>query len=137
MEYKKTLLSLVLIIITCFYGCDRLWPDCYWSSERYVLLAIDTKSQMSLCFDLENGTAMGLVDPTVFSIGANSNYIVVKQHPPTKRSITNYFIVERNQSPNSNERQKGVRGPMGKDEFDKLSKTLSLPDFSKTFDDLK
>jgi hypothetical protein len=126
------------------YGCDSMWPDCYWRSERYVLLAIDAKSQMSLSFDMKNGTALGLVDATVFSIGADSKYIVVKQHPATDpwassfdRSVTNYFIIERSQSPAFREREKGVRGPMKKEEFDKLAKSLSLPTFTKTFHDLE
>jgi hypothetical protein len=121
-----------------------MWPDLYWRSERYVLLAIDAKSQMNLAFDTSNGTALGLVDATVFSIGANEKYIVVKQHPSTdafgssvNRSVTNYFVVERSQSPVFAERAKGVRGPMKKEEFEELSKRLPLPPFTRTFHDLE
>jgi len=45
---------------------------------------------------------VGLVGPTVYSIGADDTHIVVKQH-----------------------------------EFDRLAAALSLPSFSKTFDDLR
>jgi hypothetical protein len=30
-----------------------------------------------------------------------------------------------------------VRGPLKKEEFERLAKTLSLPQFTKTFDELK
>jgi hypothetical protein len=126
-----------------FVGCDRLWPDVYWRSERYVLVAIDAKGQMNLSFDERNGTTEGLVGATVFSIGANEMYIVVQQHPETDgfghfdRSITNYFVVERTLSPSWTERKKGVRGPLTKKQFQELASTLSLPGFTKTFNDLR
>ena len=124
-------------------GCNGISLDTYWRSERYVLLAIDAKGQMNLSFDLGNGTSVSLVDATVFSIGANEKHIVVQQHPSTdafghfNRSVTNYWIVERTQSPNFAERQKGVRGPLTQSEFQKLASSMSLPPFTKTFDDLK
>ncbi len=99
---------------------------------------------MHLAFDGKDGTALGLVGPTVFSIGADEKHIVVMQHPSTNefgtswdRTITNYFVVERTVSPSHADRQKGVRGPMSKAEFDKLAMTVALPKFSKTFEDLK
>jgi len=99
-------LALGLLAVAYLSACDGLWLDTYWRSERYVLLAVDAKSQMHLCFDLKDGTALGLVGPTVFSLGSDDKYIVVKQHPATDefassfdRSVTKYFVVERSQSP--------------------------------------
>jgi hypothetical protein len=134
----------IIIFLSLVCGCDPMWPDAYWRSERYVLLAIDTDSQMSLYFDLQDGTALGLVGPTVFSIGENDKYIVVKQHPATdefassyNRSITNYFIIEKTKSRDFDARKKGVRGPIKADEFNKLVMSLSLPLFTKTFHNLE
>jgi len=133
-----------LLAATLFVGCDGLWLDTYWRSEKYVLIAVDARGQMSLSFDIGNGMAVGLVGPTVFSIGADDQHIVVKQHPSNDRyghwvdrSTTHYFIVTRTTSPDVNARQHGVRGPLGQDEFDRLATALSLPSFSKTFDDLR
>src|SRR6185369_6202151 len=114
-------------------GCNGLSLDTYWKSERYVLLAIDTKGQMNLSFDLGDGTAAGLVGATVFSIGADARHIVVMQHPKTDgfghfdRSITNYFVVERTASSNWSDRKKGVKGPLTREEFDKLASSLTIP----------
>jgi len=102
-----------------------------------VLLEIDARDQMNLAFDLGNGTASGLVDATVFSIGSDDRYIVVMQHPGGDRSVTNYFIVERTSSSRSEDRENGVRGPMNKEDFEKFSSSLALPTFTKTFEDLK
>jgi hypothetical protein len=131
------------IVAALVIGCDKLWPNAYWRSERYVLVAIDTKGQMDLEFDLGNGTTAGLVDATVFSIGVDDKHIVVKEHPKTDgfghfdRSKTNYFVVERTASGNWADRKKGVRGPLSEKEFEKLASTLSLPTFTKTFNDLQ
>src|ERR1041384_2335642 len=135
---------LATIALALFAGCGNgLSLDQYWRSERYVLLAIDARGQMNLSFDEGDGTALGLVGPTVFSIGADDKYIVVKQHPSKDtfgafdRSITNYFVVERTTSPSFADRQKGIRGPLTKEEVEKLAASLPLPRFTKTFSDLE
>jgi len=141
---RTTFISLLaVVVLALLMGCNGLWLDTYWRSEKYVLLAIDTPGQMSLSIDEGHGSALELVGPTVFSIGANDAYIVLKQHPSKNafgdfdRSITNYFIVTRVKSSNFADRKKGVRGPMNADEFGRLQKPLALPKFDKTFDELR
>lgn len=142
---KHAQIALGLLAVTLLLAaCDGLSLDTYWRSERYVLIAVDVKSQMSLSFGMKDGTAISLVGPTVFALGADEKHIVVKQHPAMDsaatsfdRSVTNYFIVERIESVNPVEREKHVRGPLKKEEFEVLAKSLSLPSFTKTFDDLK
>jgi hypothetical protein len=143
MGRRKILHLLGAIVIALVPGCSRLWLDTYWRQERYVLIAVDTLSQMSLSFDEKGGTAEILVGPTVFAVGSDERYIVVKQHPSRDlgdsfdRSITSFFVVERTSSSSFSERQKRVRGPLSEKEFERLAASLSLPMFSKTFDDLK
>jgi hypothetical protein len=68
------------LLVTLCSGCgprpilDRDWPDAYWRSGDYVLIAIDTESQMSLKADVRDGkrtSLLNIVDATVFSVGAN------------------------------------------------------------------
>jgi hypothetical protein len=124
-------------------GCNDFSLDIAWRSGNYVLIEVDTRGQMYLAFDEKNGAPSALVGPTVFSIGTDDQNIVVKQHPSTNefggfnRAVTNYFIVDRTFNSAPAERQKAVRGPLGEEEFKKLSVTQSLPPFTKTFDDLK
>ena len=140
-----------LFVVVCS-GCyplpilDRNWPDAYWRSGDYVLIAIDTHAQMSLAADVRDEKKtrlLSVVPATVFSVGANDRYLIAKQHPilsdQTKfdRSVTNYFVVDRTQSPTLREPQKGVRGPLTRKEFDHLAETLPLPPFSKTFRSLE
>jgi len=130
------LLSMLAFIV----GCDGLSLDTYWRSGSYRLIAVDSRGQMALV-DTRGGNG-DLVGPTVFSIGANEKFIVVAQHPATNgfgdfnRSVTNYFVVGRTSGSKPTDKGK-VRGPLTKDELEKLSASLSLPKFNKTFNDLK
>jgi hypothetical protein len=122
-------------------SCDRGWPDVYWRSGDYTLIAIDTMAQMSLAHNSGN---QAVVASTVFSVGADDAYIVVKQHPSTSpggvtfdSTVTLYFVVEKKKSSDFSQILAGVHGPLNKEEFERLAKTLSLPQFTKTFDELK
>ena len=123
--------------------CDRMWPDVYWRRERYIAMEVDTPGQMNLTFDNRKGISLGLVGPTVFAVGADDRYIVVKQHPATDRfghfdrSVTNYFYIERTSSSDFRERQRRVIGPLSEQDFRERAVTLKLPSFQKTFRDLQ
>jgi hypothetical protein len=126
--------SCLLGLLALLVGCDT-----HWRSDNYRLIAVDSPGQMMLTRD---GAPSAIIGPTVFSIGSNERYIVVAQHPGKgvadfDRSITHYFIVERTRSSSLAESQNEVRGPLSREEFDKVSTTLSLPKFTKTFDHLK
>src|SRR5471032_2127359 len=90
-----------LLAALAFAGCDRGWPDVYWRSGAYKLIAIDTRSQMSLAHD---SVTSSIVPATIFAIGANNEFIVIKQHPYANfafnRSLTNYFVVRRSDGQN-------------------------------------
>jgi hypothetical protein len=133
---------LISVAFSMLAGCDALSPDTYWSSGDYELVAIDVKGQMMLAVDLHNGGSIGIVGPTVFALGADDHYIVIKQHPAkdgfgkNDQSVTHYFIVSK-VSGTEEEKEKAVRGPLSKVEFDRLATSTSLPPFTKIFRDLE
>lgn len=122
----------LLICALILTACSKWSIDTEWKSGSFRLIAVDVKSQMSL---IHEGSPVSLVGPTIFAVGADEKHIVLKQHPVldsngTKfdRATTSYFIVGRD---------KGVRGPLTKEEFEALSTSLSLPPFTKVFEDLR
>ncbi len=142
MKYLMKSLCVIFAATFALAGCNMWSVDAYWRSGKYMLVAIDSPGQMSLTVDQGGGTGFGIVGSTVFAIGSDTKFIVLKQHPGDNfgnfdRSITNYFIVKRNSTPASMADESSVQGPLTKAQFDKLSKQLSLPAFSKTFKDLK
>ena len=124
-------LATILILSLVVTSCSKWSIDTEWKSGGFRLIAIDTKSQMSL---IHEDSSVSLVGPTIFAVGADEKHIVLKQHPADDagmkfdRAVTHYFIVGRDKS---------VRGPLKKEEFDRLAGSLSLPSFTKVFDDLK
>ena len=135
----KRLIAIALCALA-LAACSEWSLDTYWKSAEYRLIAIDVRAQMCLIFEDDGVT---LVGPTIFAVGSDTKHVVVKQHPAIDqwagkidRSITNYFVVERRTGTFA-DRKAGVRGPLKKEEFDHLAASLSLPPFTKTFDDLQ
>jgi hypothetical protein len=132
----------LLLVLASWMFFLHLWNDTYWCEEKYCLVAVDGIGEMNLSFE-DDDYFSGLVGPTVYAIGANERYLVLKQHPAKApsgafdRSITNFYIVERTASSNLEDRQKGVRGPFTQEAFEKLAASLSLPKFTKSFPELE
>ena len=139
---KKAPMAIAAAIITVVVAVWwALSIDCYWKSGDYRLAAVDGLENMSLMFGSDSGEA--LIGPVIFAVGENKQFIVLKQHPPVfqnqgnDRTITNYFVVTRALDRDAATRAENIRGPLTKAQFDKLSKELALPPFSKTFKDLE
>lgn len=103
--------------------------DTQWMSGQHRLIAIDTMENMMLVGPSSNT----VVGPTVFAIGTDYKYIVLKQHPmgdgfKADRSVTNYFVIDFDSK---------LKGPLTKEEFDALSASLSLPSFTTVFSELE
>ena len=119
-----------------FWSPGKYWPDAYWRHGRYYLIAIDTEAQMDLSFDSAESGLISLVGPTVYAVGANPRYVVVKQHPSSDglsldRATTNYFIVDRATEDGAGLRRKPTTiGPLTRTEFEQLGRKLQLPRFS-------
>lgn len=96
----------------------------------YRLIAVDTDSQMSICYGLEDGSAIGRIGETVFEYGFDKRFIVAKQHPGNNQSVTNYFFLDMSKDSKYAEPSDSVTGPLGKKEFEKATRRLNLPKFS-------
>jgi hypothetical protein len=62
-------------------------------SGKYGLVAVDVLEQMSVSEMLPNGDAVGVINETVFAVGWDKQFVIVKQHPSGDKSITNHFIL--------------------------------------------
>jgi len=128
----------VRAIAVCFLAfgltaCDKLQlaADTEWKSGAFRLVAVGSRPEMSL---IDEHSSI-LVGRTIFAVGADERHIVLKQHPESgvagtsfDRSVTRYFVVGRD---------KTVKGPLSKEEFDAFSGSLGLPPFTKVFEELQ
>jgi hypothetical protein len=134
--FLKYIISFYILI--CLFSCNDL--NNKHITERYYFVAADTKDNTSLGYSIndDNSSFVDVVGETVFSVGYNNRYIIVKQHLTNNKKNTNYYIVpiyiKFNYSP-----EKGVIGPLSVDEFNTKSKELHIEDikFTITYDDLK
>ena len=94
MHRKQIILFLLILILSgCQYGMHK-----EKIIDKYFLTYDDSKYDLSLSYDLGDGSFIGVVNYAVFAVGYNSNFIIVKNHPfvepdSINRTITNYFII--------------------------------------------
>ena len=128
-----------------FQGCTGFFTNEHLFGN-YYLTATDVEDDLSLSYHKpEDGSEYGgIISATVFAIGYNEKYIIVKQHPkvlskPTNKKITNYFILPIKNDFNYRT-MNGLVGPITYDQFVLKRHELDIPDsltFSKEYENLK
>ena len=127
----------IILLLSCLFitGCGFSHDEKI--TGVYRLIAVDINEQMSICYELENGSCIGRINQTVFSYGFNKRFIVAKQHPANDKSVTNYYYLDMTKDSEFAEPSESVTGPLSKEEFEKATKKLDLPKFTKTIKNLK
>ena len=97
----------------------------------YRLIAVDVDNQMSISYDLGDGSAVGRINETVFAFGFDERFIVAKQHPNGDRSVTNFFYLDMSKDSKYADPTDSVTGPLTEKEFESEAKLLNLPKFSR------
>lgn len=75
---------------------------------------------------------IGIIEPTVFAVGQNDKFIIIKQHPKLStgvidKSTINYFIISlKNKVDTSTE--KNIYGPLSLEEFERTRRELRIED---------
>jgi hypothetical protein len=134
----KTILYITFILIflsSCVGGLGLAVNERI--TGNYYLVAADDIEQLSLSYHTEDmediyGTVVG---ETVFAVGFNNHYIIVKQHPnidfKVDKTITNYYILPLKEKINW-ENINGLMGPLRFNEFNQKRKELNIEDLEFT-----
>ncbi|MFI5196425.1 MAG: hypothetical protein ACHQD8_04985 [Chitinophagales bacterium] len=96
---------------------------------NYFLVARDDVGQLSLAYH-ETGieSIYGIViAQTVFAVGYNEHYIIVKQHPDGDKQITNYYILPIKKGMDWGTKN-GLIGPLTLEQFNEKRIALNIPD---------
>jgi hypothetical protein len=128
---KLILVAVFLLVLGCGSAHDE------HLTGPYRLVAVDVDEQMSISYDLGNGSTVGRINETVFAYGYNHNYIVAKQHPKGDKRLTNYYYLDITKDSLYASPSASVTGPLSKAEFDEASRQLTLPGFTKTIKHLE
>jgi hypothetical protein len=129
--------TLAFMVVCSLSGCGLFDSGVEWRDGPYELLWIDLPYQLSLDYDLgRDGSSIGLVHWTVFSVGSNDRYIVVKQHPNGNKAVTSYFIVDKSEALQTDP-VRAVLGPLTQAEFSAQARSIKLPKFTKILNSLE
>ncbi len=118
-------------------GCGLFDSGHYWSDGPFALLWIDEPDDVSLSYDVGDGGWSELVAPRVFAIGADARYVVAQQHPDGDKSVTRYFIVDKQHEELKRGSTSAARAPLTEPEFQAKATELNLPPFTKVLEWLK
>lgn len=134
--------------IFVLFAVASLFQSCIGSAydkklnAGYYLSAIDVKEDMSIGFQ-DGDYGIGIISATVFAVGQNDDFIIVKQHPrlfssEMDKSVTMYFIVPLKMKINKTQ-EKNIYGPLTKEEFEQKRKELNIEslDFTIVFKELE
>ena len=102
------------------------------------LFAVENHEDMNLGYEVPGSDQITvIIGSTVFAIGNDNRYVIVKQHPnyfikPFSRKLTNYYIVPVSMKNPDYCREKQFIGPLKKEEFDAQIKELHLENIKFT-----
>jgi hypothetical protein len=133
MKHIRTVVLLVTSLLLS--GCGFVHDERL--TGNYRLIAVDVMEQMSVNHSLNNGSAVGRINETVFAVGWDQRYIVAKQHPNNNRVVTNYYYLEMAKDSPYADPSASVTGPLTETEFKQRQAELRLPDFKRTFKELQ
>jgi len=133
----RFLIASLCFLLALATGCSLFNSSVVWQGGPYVLLSVGKSDELQLSYNAGNGVWLKRVDPTVFAVGYDGEYLVAMQHPSENRSITNYFIVEATKDSLAVEVRDVVIGPLTNSEFEEKAAQLKLPAFSKVIESLK
>jgi hypothetical protein len=138
----KQLSFIVCCLLFFSAGCFRHGYKKLIINGYYLYAYADDEDMCIMHFDKYGG--LEIVNPTVFSIGYDKNFIIAKQHPtiyPEKenKKITNYFIISLKQPVKWTD-DSVATGPLKENEFLEMRKKLKMADtlsFFISFNNIK
>lgn len=136
---------LCFTILLAFAGCSGLAIE-EKIIDNYYLIATDVGEDCSLSYhEPTDGSNYGtIIEATVFAVGYNDKYMIVKQHPrtfpnPPDKKITNYYILPLRKGMDWKNKN-GLIGALTLEQFTEKRKELNIREsltFTKEIEDLK
>jgi hypothetical protein len=130
----SAIISLIMMDCGGFVHQERLVGN-------YYLIAIDSEGDMRISYRIGESSFLGAIRATVFAVGYDSNFIIVKQHPSASfgkidRTKIDYYIVPAQDI----SKYDVVIGPLDQNSFIQKRRELKIPEsltFTKVFRDLE
>jgi hypothetical protein len=130
----------ILLLIFVVIGLCRCLGDVHNQELNggYYISALDLSEEMHIGYNDSQYGGIGVIEATVYAVGQNEDYIIVKQHPKSDQKTTHYFIIPL-KTKISQSVEKNFFGPLTFNEFNTKKRELNIYgiDFSIIFEDLE
>jgi hypothetical protein len=128
-------------LVAPLVGCSLAGlGDAYYEKlvGPYILVAVDTRDQLTVSRAEGDGVSSGRIGPTVTAAGWNNRYVVAATRPKKRPGESeSYYILDITKDVAVGDQFAAVIGPLSWEEFAKLKAELGLPDFVRVFPDLR
>jgi len=132
-------ISCYISILFLFTQCQPVFILNEKIVDNYYIIAPDVYERAALCFQTDNDGAnyVELVPATVFAVGYNKEYMIIKQHPilsfmPTvDKTTTNYYILPLLKTINP-QMHNDLIGPLTFEDFNQKRDELDIEDIQFT-----
>lgn len=111
-------------------GCDSGEA---WRSGPYSIYWFDSSANLELGLDLENGSIIGRIGPSIFAVGENTEWIVAGRHPNGDKDKEQFFYFSKAEDSTHKNANEVVKGPFTRTQFEQLRQKLDLPGWTKEF----
>jgi hypothetical protein len=108
-------------------GCGFFDSGTSWQSGQFLVRWIDTHSNSNLSYRFDSFSSIGIVDACVFAVGANGQYLVVKQRPLSRPGTVNYYVLSKARYDPHKDPRQALTGPLTEMDYRALSGRLLLP----------
>jgi hypothetical protein len=97
------------------------------------LIAVDSEQEMHVAYEIsDDGSYLGVIPATVYSVGYDEKFIYAKQHPEGPNGKTNYYLVPVKIS-NPYRVEDEVIGPLNENEFYEKLRELGVTEIDNLF----
>lgn len=125
---KRLILPSLLLLLIISWNCEPSDPKRIIGKYKILELWYKDTRTLGLVkeFSKNSRGSGGVVEPNVFAVGHNEDFIIVKQHPTNgyeggyqmDTTITNYYIVDMNFKVHQGIEE--AIGPLTREQFDSL-----------------
>ncbi|WP_316768421.1 hypothetical protein [Pedobacter frigiditerrae] len=93
----------------------------------YEIDSSEESSKLELVYTDEEGNAVTVIEENIVGVGQNSDFIIVKQHPPTYGNVNYCYIIPLKNKISTNF-EKNIIGPLVGSSFDDERRRLGVPE---------
>lgn len=112
-----------LLISLFIVGCGDIFNYKKKITGQYYLIEIDTKENVSICYETKDGDCIGRIPATVLEYGFSDSFIAAKSK---QNNIVSHYIINRKRDSDYADKKDFLIGPQSEQEFNEERKRINI-----------